>query len=201
MDPRETGRKYDSIAEDWLKPHLQSNGLAALQRAIEFTITRGHALEVGCGCSGRFIEHLLEYEFAIEALDVSERMIELARPRQPAATYHVADIRSWDFPRAYDFISAWDCLWHVPISDQAQVHERILRALAPGGVFLFTMGGLDEPGEKTDAFMGPTMYYSTLGIPRMLEALAAAGCVCRHLEFDQRPEAHLVVIAQKLVRA
>ena len=41
------------------------------------------------------------------------------------------------------------------------------------------------------------MYYSVLGIPKTLEVLSAAGCICRHLEYDQYPEQHLYMIAQR----
>jgi hypothetical protein len=35
-----------------------------------------------------------------------------------------------------------------------------------------------------------------LGIPATLRVISEAGCVCRHLEYDQYPELHLCVIAQ-----
>jgi RimJ/RimL family protein N-acetyltransferase len=41
------------------------------------------------------------------------------------------------------------------------------------------------------------MYHATLGVPKTLYALTEAGCVCRHLEYDQYPEAHVYLIAQK----
>jgi RimJ/RimL family protein N-acetyltransferase len=41
------------------------------------------------------------------------------------------------------------------------------------------------------------MYHATLGISKTLHVLAEAGCVCRHLEYDQYPEAHVYLIAQK----
>ena len=62
----------------------------------------------------------------------------------------------------------------------------------------WTTAGLDGPEEKRDSAMGPPVYYSVPGIPQTLEAIAAAGCVCRHLEYDQWPEKHLFLIAQKL---
>lgn len=43
----------------------------------------------------------------------------------------------------------------------------------------------------------PLMYYATLGIPHTLAVLAEAGCVCRHLEYDQLPEPHVYLIAQQ----
>ena len=68
----------------------------------------------------------------------------------------------------------------------------------PGGIFIFTTGGLDAPSEKVDAAMGPKMYYSVLGIPRTLELLSECGCVSRHLEYDQYPQAHVFIIAQRV---
>jgi hypothetical protein len=41
------------------------------------------------------------------------------------------------------------------------------------------------------------MYHATLGIPKTLQVLAEASCVCRHLEYDQYPEDHVYVIAQR----
>jgi hypothetical protein len=46
--------------------------------------------------------------------------------------------------------------------------------------------------------MGPEVYYGVPGIPWTLEVIAQAGCVCRHLEFDQLPERHVFLIAQKV---
>ncbi|WP_395738500.1 hypothetical protein [Prosthecobacter sp.] len=75
--------------------------------------------------------------------------------------------------------------------------SKLCGALAPGGVIIFTLGGLDAPGAKQDCSMGPPMHYSTLGIPQTLQLLAAAGCILRHLEYDQHPELHVFIIAQK----
>lgn len=75
--------------------------------------------------------------------------------------------------------------------------QKICEGLSEGGVFIFTTGGLDEPEEKRDSCMGPPVYYSALGIPKTLELLRKFGCVCRHLEYDQYPEKHLYIIAQR----
>src|SRR5690606_17662725 len=157
----------------------------------------GHAIDLGCGCSGRFMDLLTARGLEVEGLDVSARMIELARARHPRATFHHADVCAWEFPRRYDFITGWDSLWHLPLAAQEPVMRRILAALSPGGVFIFTTGGLDRAEEKTDAAMGPPVYYSVLGIPRTLALVAECGCVCRHLEYDQWPESHLVLIVQR----
>lgn len=197
MEPEEIGRSYDEIAEVWLEAHLQTNGIAQLERAIQFAENRGAALDIGCGCSGRFIDCLATHGFQAEGIDVSERMVTLARERNPGTTFYHADVSQWQFPRKYDFVSAWDSTWHLPMDQQEPVLRKICEHLTPGGVFIFTTGGLDEATEKRDSNMGPPVYYSVLGIPRVLELLTQCGCVCRHLEYDQYPEKHVYVIAQK----
>jgi SAM-dependent methyltransferase len=197
MDPESIGRGYDNIASHWQEPFLQTNGLAQFEKAIRFTENRGPALDIGCGSSGRFIHLLSKHDFVPEGLDVSKEMIALAKQRHPAVPFHHANIATWNFPKKYDFISAWDSTWHLPLSLQEPVLRKICDGLADHGIFIFTTGGLDGPAEKLDSFMGVQLSYGVLGIPKMLELLDRFGCVCRHLEYDQYPEKHLYVIAQK----
>ena len=198
MDPEALGREYDKIAGRWQEPSLQTNGLAQFERAIRFAKNRGPALDIGCGSSGRFIDLLIKHGFAPEGLDVSKRMIELARERHPEVNFYHADISKWSFPKKYDFISAWDSTWHLPLHLQEPVLQKICQdGLADDGVFIFTAGGLDAPHEKSDSSMGIKVWYGVLGISKTLELLDRFGCLCRHLEYDQFPEQHLYIIAQK----
>lgn len=207
MHPSEIGRSYDQIAPRWLEPHLETNGMAAFSRALQFLPKDKlpplrFALDVGCGCSSRFVDLLMQEGFAVTGVDVSAEMIAIARQRRPEVAYHVGDIATWELPRtgpAYHFISAWDSTWHLPLAEQVPVLRKLCAALAPGGVLIFTTGGLDAPEEKHDSSMGVPVHYSVLGIPETLRVLAEAGCICRHLEYDQQPELHVYVIAQKSV--
>jgi SAM-dependent methyltransferase len=199
MTPQEIAQSYDQIADRWHSDTFpRDNGIPQHERAIAFLNEKHHALDIGCGSSGRIIDLLLMHGFKVEGLDISSQMIALARQRHPDITIHHADIREWEFPRKYNLISAWDSIWHLPLADQEPVLKKLLTKLTPGGVCIFTTGGLDEPTEKVDSAMGPPVYYSVLGIPKTLQLIADAGCVCRHLEYDQWPEMHLYIIAQKL---
>jgi SAM-dependent methyltransferase len=202
MIPREVATSYDLIADRWNDESFpRSNGIHQHERAIAFLKQKRHALDIGCGSSGRIIDLLLEQGFAAEGLDISDRMVQLSRQRHPALTFHHADICEWEPPKKYDLISAWDSIWHVPLAMQEMVMRKIMHALAPGGIFIFTTGGLDAPSEKVDAAMGPRMYHSVLGIPRTLELLSECGCVSRHLEYDQYPQSHVFIIAQRANQA
>jgi 2-polyprenyl-3-methyl-5-hydroxy-6-metoxy-1,4-benzoquinol methylase len=198
MIPTDVAKSYDHIAERWNSDSLpRNNGIDQHERAIDFVKEKRAALDVGCGGSGRIIDLLLSRGFNVEGLDLSARMIESARQCHPKVILHQADICDWELPKKYHLIAAWDSIWHVPLSSQEAVLAKILQGLTSGGVGIFTTGGLDAPSEKVDAAMGVPMYYSVLGIPRTLELIAKNGCVCRHLEYDQYPESHLCVIAQR----
>ena len=198
MKPSEVGQGYDEIAHIWSGDSFNRlNGIKQHDRALAFCQNRHRALDIGCGSSGRIIDLLLGAGFEVEGLDISGRMIELASERHPKVRFHQADICEWTFPYRYDFISAWDSIWHVPLTAHESVMERMLEHLTPGGVCIFSMGGLDREEEKTDSVMGPRMYYSTPGIPRTLELVTRKRCTLRHMEFDQPGEHHVYMIVQR----
>ncbi len=198
MNPEDVGKSYDFIADHWNSDRFpRENGIEQHRRAIAFVRHCGKALDVSCGSSDRIIDLLLNHGFEPEGLDIAEKMIDLAKRRHPQIIFHHADICPWEFPKTYDFISAWDSIWHIPLEEHERVLSKILAALSPGGVCIFTTGGVDEASETRDAAMGPQMYHSAPGIPVILEIIARSGAVCRHLEYDQYPELHVYVIAQK----
>jgi 2-polyprenyl-3-methyl-5-hydroxy-6-metoxy-1,4-benzoquinol methylase len=197
MQPSEIAESYDSIAHQWLEPHLETNGIRQHELALKFRSGGGTALDVGSGCNGRFIRLLESRGYEVEGLDVSAQMIALAKTRNPHVTFYHADVCEWMPAKQYDFISAWDSIWHVPLDRSESVLRKLCGALTPGGILIWTTAGLDGPEEKRDSTMGPPVYYSVLGIPKTLRTITDAGCVCRHLEYDQLPEKHVFLIAQK----
>lgn len=195
MTPEQVAASYDQIAEQWLD--VSTYGFTQVERAVAFVKHKGVALDVGCG-AGRLMGLLSQYGFRTDGLDVSPAMIALARDRHPDARLIHADICGWELPWTYDLIVAWDSVWHVPLAGQEAVLTKLCRGLAAGGILIVTTGGTDAPDERQNSHMGPPMYHATLGIPKTLHVLANSGCVCRHLEYDQYPEAHVYLIAQKV---
>jgi len=131
-------------------------------------------------------------------VDVSGEMIKLARDRHPNVPFHQGDICEWTPLGRYDFITAWDSIWHVPLDQQANVITKLVSLLDAGGVLIFSFGGTDEPGDHKNDVMGPEVYYSSLGTRGFLALLLDLGCICRHLEYDQYPELHTYLIVQKI---
>lgn len=80
---------------------------------------------------------------------------------------------------------------------QEPVLKKLCYALEPDGVLVFTCGGGHKSGEIAGSFQGQDFEYSTLGVDAFLRILAEHQCTCRHLEYDQLPENHVYIIAQK----
>ncbi|MCH7226069.1 class I SAM-dependent methyltransferase [Haloferula sp. A504] len=205
MDPRETARSYDALADHWSGDGFhRENGIDQHKRAIRFSRKSGVAIDIGCGSSGRIIDLLRDSGFAVEGLDISQGMLKQARARHPDVEFHLADIVTWDFPKQYDFISAWDSVWHVPLEHQEEVLRKLCAGLAGNGVLIYTSGGVDTPEEGSNPFMGQPLYHAALGIPKLLEVVSEMDCVCRHLEYDQASKGdvgkHLYLIVQKSER-
>lgn len=199
MNPKEIGKAYDKITHLWESQDFnRNNGIEEHKRAFAFLEIRGKALDVGCGCTGRFIDLLLNEGFTPEGVDISEEMIRLAKNRHPELVFHHQNICEWHVEEKYDFITAWDSIWHIPLEQQESVLAKLVSSLNKGGVLIFSFGGTDEQGDHRDDSMGPEVYYSTLGTNGFLKLLISLGCVCKHLEYDQHPELHTYLVVQKL---
>jgi SAM-dependent methyltransferase len=196
MEPSDIAKSYDRLALGWQQNTPATYGMRQLLRALQFVTSKGAALDVGCGSQGRFIEKLIQDGFVPEGIDISREMIALASQRHPAVTFHNADICEWQLPKSYSFISAWDSTFHLPIHQQEPVLKKLCAGLLPGGILLFTCGGVDAD-EITGIFNGEELGYSTLGIEKFAQLLIQFGCRLRHIEFDQYPEKHVYLIAQK----
>ncbi len=202
MDPRETGKNYDAITSWWLD-HMKAStcGVAALERALRFVEHNRHALDVGCGCEGRFIRILLERGFHCLGLDISTEMVALAARGYPNVEFIVGDIRTWQLPRKYDLITAWDSTFHLPLESQEPVLRKLCGGLVNHGVLLFTCGGGQQPGAVEGEFGGKRFEYTTLGVPEFVRLLRTCGCAVQHLEYDQSPENHVYIVAKKVQHA
>ncbi len=197
MTPSDQAENYNKIASHWNSDKFnRQNGIKQHKKALRIAKTTGNAIDVGCGSSGRIIDLLLAHGYSVEGLDYSAEMLNLARKRHPNVNFHHG-ICQWQFQQKYDFISAWDSIWHVPLNQQKAVLVKLCEALKNEGILIFTSGAVDEAGEVTNPCFGQDLYHAVLGIPNLLRIIDESSCVCRHLENDDWPERHLYLIVQK----
>lgn len=213
MTPEETGKAYDTITHLWTRPEFnQKNGVNAYKKALSFlpdsplqksnavaseAIKKAYALDIGCGCSNRFVSLIESAGLIYEGIDVSKDMLAIASSQLPSHTFYCADVCTFTLPRRYSLISAWDSLWHIPLTQQVPLLKKLVEHLTDEGILLFSCGGTERRGQHTNTVMGPKIYYASLGLHRYLQILMDANCFVRHVEFDQHPELHTIVIVQK----
>ena len=196
MKPSVLGTKYDKIAQWWHDLHIDSSyGIDQFERAIKYGVHGGKALDVGCGAGGRFIRILDDRDFSVTGLDVSKEMIRLACSNHPEHEFLHQDICSWETEEKFDFIVAWDSIFHLPLDMQKPVLSKLCKLLAKGGILIYTFGNAE--GEHTDQWHKDTFYYSSLGINENISLLLKSGMSILHIELDQYPERHVYAIATK----
>ena len=196
MEPQTTGEKYNKIAQWWHDQHHSSQyGLPQLERAIRFVTGGGTALDVGCGAGGRFIRRLQAAGFSVTGVDVSTEMLKIARQNHPEAQFQARDIITWKTRKTFDFIVAWDSIFHLPFAQHRPVIGKLCGLLRRNGIILYTFG--NAVGEHTDIWHDERFYYSSIGINGNLAELMEKGLSIMHLEIDQYPEKHVYVVARK----
>ncbi|WP_394205694.1 class I SAM-dependent methyltransferase [Shewanella waksmanii] len=226
MKPLDIAHAYNKLTHLWTDSGFNlNNGIVQHERALSFlkhkvkpspstnrtqnphqdsSANTLRGLDVGCGCTGRLTDLLLQQGFAVTGLDISSEMIRLAKQyyagKQDKArvSFIEADICQMPLHEQYDFISAWDSIWHIPLQSQQQVISHLVTSLKPGGVLIFSFGGTTEAGEHVDDAMGQAVYYSSLGTQGFIDLVSELGCQLRHLEFDQHPELHAYMIVEKV---
>lgn len=196
MQPTEIGSKYDKIASWWSNHHESSEyGLKQFLHTLTFCQKGSNVLDVGCGAGGRFVCELTKRGDKVTCIDVSKDMISLAKQKHPEHTFVHQDICEFETAETFDFIFAWDSLFHLPLSQQELVLKKLVSLLNPNGVLMYTFG--NDIGEHQSEWLEDTFYYSSIGINANLNVIINQGLKPLHLELDQYPEKHVFLIAQK----
>ena len=92
-------------------------------------------LELGCG-DGRLLE-VLESDFEVTGIDISEHAIARARARLPEARLLVGDVAVCAAESRYDVVLALNLLEHLP--DPSALMLRVGEMLGEGGEFIFAV--------------------------------------------------------------
>jgi SAM-dependent methyltransferase len=116
-------------------------------------------LEIGCA-NGRDAKEILKHTNQYLGLDVSEKLIEIAKEEIPNGEFIVADIEEYEFPENLDIVFAFASLIHNDREALKKVFQKVYAALNPGGLFRISMKQADEYVELTkDTPYGIRTYY------------------------------------------
>ncbi len=160
---------YTEHSEPWRQSGMSgpAERWSALRKPVADCIDRpGSFLDIGCA-NGYLLECVLRWtaERGVEVdpygLDISARLLELARARLPQYADHLflGNAFDWDPPRRFDFVRTE--LVYVPGDYERRFIERLLdRVVAPGGKLLVANYGEGRPRPEKGLLPGshPTRF-------------------------------------------
>jgi SAM-dependent methyltransferase len=156
---RDTRASYDTMADAYaerFRDELAAKPLDRAQLAGFAELVRvaggGRVADLGCG-PGRLTGHLRDLGLDVFGIDLSPRMIELARRAHPGLRFEVGSLLGLDLPDGcLGGIVAWYSTIHLPDERLPEAFAEFHRVLAPGGYAQFAFQAGDGIAHRTDAF-------------------------------------------------
>ncbi|PSQ19332.1 SAM-dependent methyltransferase [Halobacteriales archaeon QS_9_67_17] len=173
MDRNAVRRAWDEVSETYAERRDPDGSDAALIDDLLADLPNDpDVLDVGCGDGERTLANLPGDSVG---LDFSRAGLDLATDRVPAARLVHGDMTALPLADdAFDAITAYHAVFHVPRDDQPGVYEAFARVLRPGGTLLMTLpGGRFETVRR--GWMGGEMFFAAPGRERTLAQLREAG--------------------------
>jgi SAM-dependent methyltransferase len=170
-----TARYYDKI-------YSQKDYGAEAQRFVTIVRERlgpgGHQLlDVACG-TGRHIEYLKEH-FAVEGLDISEELLEMARQRNPGVVFYVGDMTDFDLQRQYDVVAClFGSIGYVrTLANLSRAVSSMARHVRAGGLLIV------EPWPTPETWRPGTVHALLTEEPELKIARMSTSCAQGRLSY------------------
>ncbi|MER6712234.1 class I SAM-dependent methyltransferase [Streptomyces sp. NPDC006129] len=176
---------YDAVAADYARRVKEPAELDPVSRAMlgafaDLVRSRGPVADLGCG-PGKVTAHLAALGLPVFGVDVSPRMIELARAAYPELRFSVGSMTALDIGGGeLGGILAYYATHHTPPQWLPTVFSEFHRTLAPGGVLMLAGHvGEEEHVRPTHAYGGHPVSYESYLLPpdRIADLLHRAGLV------------------------
>jgi SAM-dependent methyltransferase len=167
---------YDRHARTWDKDRPRNLFEKPwLDRFLALVPSGGSILDIGCASGEPISRYFIDAGYALNGVDSSPAMIDLARSRFPRQRWIVADMRTLALQETFDGILAWDSFFHLRRDDQRSMFAIFRAHAGPGAALLFTSGPQD--GIAMGTYQGEPLYHASLAPPEYRSLLEQNGFV------------------------
>jgi SAM-dependent methyltransferase len=205
-DNSPAARTFDALGIDYERAY---NGIPELLEAIDWISVRlpdgARILDIGSGTGRPTAEVLAKRGFAVTGLDVSEKMVELARRQVPGASFELADVRAYETPAgSWDAVCVFFPLLQMSRDDIDTTLRNVATWLRPGGYLVLATVPADVEGLEFE-WMGQPVVATSYSTEAYTERLRATGLELLHVQVSTfqpdhagtGPEEQLFIHAQK----
>lgn len=201
-DRIDVGRSYDLICDEWRRFRNSTQINRCVVGFADLLPAGGRVLDVGCGTGYPIADYLTSRSFSVTGIDVSGEMISRAQAlRLPGAEFFRQDLLDFSSDLPYDGVIAFDSIWHIEKTRQAEGYRKISSLMKNGGYFLFTHG--NREGETVGEMFGQKFYYGATDIATLRAVLAETGLQIVSLTENYKEpttgERDLLVVARKRI--
>jgi ubiquinone/menaquinone biosynthesis C-methylase UbiE len=167
---------YDKTAEEYTKQADTRGPKVERSQFIQSIPKHGTILDVGCG-SGRDAKVFCDHGFTVTGVDLSGKLLEIAKTIAPKATFIKQDFRELQFQEnSFDGIWACASLLHITHDDLSVVLKKLLLFLKPNGTFMMTVkAGSGERYASGRSLPNEKRFFSFYSKPSLKDALVSSG--------------------------
>ena len=141
---------YNNIAQQYTRDFFYNeDGIKFVNKFIEY-IKGNKVLDVGCG-SGGLTKEFIKHNYDITGIDLSEKMIEIAKQKVPNVKFEIQDIRKTNFEcGAFNALLVYRSLIHIKSEEIQKTLKEFYRLLKNDGVIGIVARVSDKPFEQME---------------------------------------------------
>ncbi|HLW02708.1 MAG TPA: class I SAM-dependent methyltransferase [Ktedonobacterales bacterium] len=190
---------YNKAAEDYAAKRDQFNNLKYLEKLDALLRPQSSILDIGCGAGKPVDSYLISKGHYVTGLDISDKMIELAKRNVPSGQFKVEDMSELK-PGEYqiDAVVSFYAIFHTSRETHQELFKKINSFLPVGGLLLITMGSSDWEGREQN-FHGTEMFWSHFNHKKNRQLVESAGFTILLDEIDETgSERHQIILGKKI---
>lgn len=160
-------------------------------------VSGSRVLDLGCGTGLPFDRFLVEKDFDVTGVDISEKHVKMARENVPEANFIEGDFFEISFEEnTFDAVVSFYAIFHIPRQEHPELFAQIRKWVKEDGAVLITLGP-EEMDNHQGEIGGQKMLWSSYAPEKNIELLEDAGLdILTTYTEDYRDENHFWVLAE-----